>query len=275
MRAPDEMKSTPVSAIAATVSSVTPPEASSTARAGAIATASRSVAGGMLSRRIASAPAASASSSCVERIDLHLDLHQMAGKGLGAANRLADPAGDGDVVVLDQDRVVEAEAVVRAAAGAHGVFLQGAKARRGLARAGDPRLRAGDGVDIAARQRGDAGEMAEEVERHALGGKDRARVAGDARDDRAGGDARHRRRPALRTRIAGSICRNAASASASPQITPASRAAMTAAASAVAGIVAAEVMSPARPRSSASARSTAVSTSGGGSSEAPPEDTAS
>ncbi len=31
--------------------------------------------------------------------------------------------------------------------------------------------------------------MAEEIEGDALGGKDRARVAGDARDDRAGADA--------------------------------------------------------------------------------------
>ena len=54
----------------------------------------------------------------------------------------ADAAGDRDVVVLDQHRVVEAEAVVEAAAAAHGVFLERAQARRGLAGAADAGLRA-------------------------------------------------------------------------------------------------------------------------------------
>src|SRR3954452_24857169 len=61
--APIEMKSTPVSAIERMVSSVTPPEASSVARPAVIATASRMSAGGMLSSRMESAPAASASRS--------------------------------------------------------------------------------------------------------------------------------------------------------------------------------------------------------------------
>ena len=61
--APDEMKSTPDSAIARTRSCVTPPEASSVARPLVIATARFIISGGMLSSRIASAPAASASSS--------------------------------------------------------------------------------------------------------------------------------------------------------------------------------------------------------------------
>jgi hypothetical protein len=52
----------------------------------------------------------------VQRIDLQFDLDQMPGMGAGALQRGADPAGDCDVVVLDQHRVVEAEPMVRAAA---------------------------------------------------------------------------------------------------------------------------------------------------------------
>src|SRR5262249_21923176 len=59
--APTETKSTPVAASSRTVSSVPPPEASSSARPPTRATASRSRAAGMLSSRIRSAPAATAS----------------------------------------------------------------------------------------------------------------------------------------------------------------------------------------------------------------------
>ena len=45
-----------------------------------------------------------------------------------------DAAGKADVVVLDQDRVEEADAVVRRAAGADGVLLERAQRRRRLAR---------------------------------------------------------------------------------------------------------------------------------------------
>ena len=42
-------------------------------------------------------------------------------------HRFLDPARGGDVVVLDEDAVIEAEAMVEAAADAHGVFLDGAQ----------------------------------------------------------------------------------------------------------------------------------------------------
>src|SRR5262249_8726940 len=58
----------------------------------------------------------------IERIDLDLDLDQMAGGGLCALEHRGDAAGDGDVVVLDQHGVVEAEAVVETAAAADGVL---------------------------------------------------------------------------------------------------------------------------------------------------------
>ena len=122
----------------------------------------------------------------VLNLGLHLD--EMAGESPGATDCLADATDDRDVVVLDQDRVVEAVAVVGAAAAAHGVFLQRAEAGRRLAGAGDARLRMGDRIGHGARRRGDAGQMAEEVEGGAFGGEDGAGGAGYRGDRRAGGD---------------------------------------------------------------------------------------
>ena len=88
----------------------------------------------------------------IQPIDLDLDLHQMRGESLGPPHRLGDAAADGDVVVLDQDGVIQTEAVVDPAAAGHGVLLQRAQPRRGLARIRYPRLGPGDGLDVGARQ---------------------------------------------------------------------------------------------------------------------------
>ena len=73
------------------------------------------------------------------------------------------PPAIGDVVVLDQHRVVEAEPMVAAAADAHRVFLERAQARRRLARVDDPRVGCGrTDSTIAARDRGDPAQVAEE-----------------------------------------------------------------------------------------------------------------
>ena len=110
----------------------------------------------MLSRRTTSGRAVERLGKLAEIVDLDLDLDQMAGKGARLPDRGADRAGDGDVVVLDEDRVVEAEAVIGAAAAADGVFLEGAKAGRRLARIADPGVRVGDAGDEAGGRRGDA-----------------------------------------------------------------------------------------------------------------------
>ena len=80
----------------------------------------------------------------LQRVDLDLDFYQMAFKILSGAQRALYAAGDGDVVVLDQYRVVEAEAVIGAAAASHRVFFKCAQQRRGLARVANPRLGVGD-----------------------------------------------------------------------------------------------------------------------------------
>jgi len=81
------------------------------------------------------------------------------------------------VVVLDQDGVVETEAVIGSAAAAHRVFLQSPQARGGLARIGDDRAGPLDLRHIGRRQGGDAREPAKEVQGHALARQKGAGVA--------------------------------------------------------------------------------------------------
>ncbi len=73
----------------------------------------------------------------VEIVDLDFHLQHVAGVGAHALDSRLDAAGGDEVVVLDQHGVVEAEAVVEAAAAAYGVFLEQAQARRCFARADD------------------------------------------------------------------------------------------------------------------------------------------
>ena len=119
----------------------------------------------MLSSSTASAPRASASSSWASVSTSTSILTRWPTLRPRPLDRRANAAGDGDVVVLDQDGVVEAEAVIGAAAGAHGVFLDRPQARRRLARADDLRLVPADGRDDRCRRGGDAAQMAEEIER--------------------------------------------------------------------------------------------------------------
>ena len=103
--------------------------------------------------------------------------------------RFGDAAGGGDMVVLDQHRIVEAEAVVDAAAGPDRVFLEGRAIRasscacRQCARP-CPRPPS----TIGSGQRGDAAQAVEEVERGPLAGEQRARLARDRGDGAAGCD---------------------------------------------------------------------------------------
>ena len=116
-----------------------------------------------------------------EALRLDLDQHLLPGR-LHPLDGFADAAREPDVVVLDQDPVVEARAMVAAAAGAHRVLLERAQRRRRLARVedGDPAV---GGVDVAARQRRDAGQALQEVERRPLGGQHQRRRAPDLGGD--------------------------------------------------------------------------------------------
>ena len=113
-------------------SRVTPPDTSIFARPAIRATASRVSSSDRLSSRMTSAPAAIAASTCCEALRFDLDRHLLAG-GFHPLERHRDAAGEADVVVLDEDAVVQAAAMVAAAAGADGVLLERAQRRRGLA----------------------------------------------------------------------------------------------------------------------------------------------
>ena len=123
-----------------------------------------------------------------QAVDLDLDLHQVAGGRPGAAHSLGDRAAGRDVVVLDQDRVIEAEAVIDPAAATHRVFLQRAQAGRGLAGIDDPRARAFHGVHIGPGQGGDARQTAHQVQRHALGAQQGASIGVDPGEPGPGAD---------------------------------------------------------------------------------------
>ena len=157
--APTEMKSTPVAAISADglerdaarglERRALRPSAAASSRA---ATAARRSPGSMLSSRIRRAPAASASRTSSEVAAL--DLGDEVGAALGGEpDRVADPARERRVVLLDQDRVVEADAMVAPAARGDRGLLEGAQARRRLPRVEDPGAGAGDRLRVARGQR--------------------------------------------------------------------------------------------------------------------------
>ena len=129
---PTEIRSTPVAAIAGAVAAVMRPDASVITFPPAMATAFLR---------------SSIHAECEnlfelsERVDLDLDLDEVAGMGFRALDGGADAAGKRNVVVLDQNRIIEPEAVIAAAAGADRVFFQRAKSGRGLAGADDLRPR--------------------------------------------------------------------------------------------------------------------------------------
>src|SRR5258706_8128908 len=111
----------------------------------------------------------------------HLDLEHCA---LGhvvqrRAHRGLYAAGGHEMILLDEDAVEEPDAVVRAAAHPHRVFLRHAQARQRLARIEDLRARALDGAHELARARGHAREQLHEIERGALRGEERARLTLD------------------------------------------------------------------------------------------------
>ena len=89
----------------------------------------------------------------------------------GELDRAAQAAGAGDVVLLDQDRVVEPEAVVAPAARRRPPPSRARAARASSCGCRGSSPRAGDRRDVAGGQRRDAGEVAEEVQRRALGGE--------------------------------------------------------------------------------------------------------
>ena len=97
-----------------------------------------------------------------------LDFDGQAGGGAGGGDGFAHSPGRGDVVVLDQNRVVKAHAVVGDAAGRRRLLFERAQSRRGLARIEHAAPGARDRIGVSARGGGDPAQALQEVERHPL-----------------------------------------------------------------------------------------------------------
>ena len=156
---------------------MTPPDISIFARPRARATASRMSAVDMLSsedRCRRRAP-----SACVDLGERSAPRPRSAARADARARALdgrLHAAGEPDVVVLDQHRVEQPDAMIGRAAGAHGVFLEHAQRRRRLARVEDRDAAAGR-VDELPRARRDARQPLQKIERRALGDEQRPRRA--------------------------------------------------------------------------------------------------
>jgi hypothetical protein len=105
--------------------------------------------------------------------------------GSHALHSTHDSTGETYVVVLDQNSVVESEAVVGASTRTDGVLLQGAHQRCGLASVEDGDVTGGR-IDELSRERRDAGEPLNEIERRALSCQERIGSAADLSNGGAG-----------------------------------------------------------------------------------------
>ena len=83
------------------------------------------------------------------------------------------------MVVLDQDRIIQAEAMIGPAAASHGILFERPQARCGFAGVCDAGARPGYGVDEILGQGGDPAETAQQGHTGPLGREDCARVAAD------------------------------------------------------------------------------------------------
>ena len=147
----------------------------------------------MLSSSSASAPAVERALDLRQVIALHV--HGARRPRLArSAHRVLD-AEMGEVVVLQQHPVGQVAAMVDTATGPDRGLLERAQAGRRLAGVPDAgvRRRSPGRVDEPARERGDAREVAEEVQRGALRGEDRA--SGPALGRAPASRRRRRRRP--------------------------------------------------------------------------------
>ncbi len=104
-------------------------------------------------------------------IHFGFDLNEMAAVSPGGPYGAGNPAGNGNMVILDQHRVVETVTMIGAATEADGVFFERAKPGDRLARAADPGPGMGDLIGERGRVGRDSRKMHEKVECHPLGGQ--------------------------------------------------------------------------------------------------------
>src|SRR2546427_672234 len=116
----------------------------------------------------------------IERCRLDLDGHAWL-VGAHAIDRSSDAAREPDVIVLDQNRVEQADAMIRRAAGTDCVLLQHPQRRRRLACV-ENRNAAASGVNESAGARGDTRQTLQKNQRGALAHQQGAGRRGHPRD---------------------------------------------------------------------------------------------
>ena len=185
-----------------------------------------------------------------------LDLHRQLGMRLARrVDGLRDAARGGDVVLLDQEGVEEAHAVIGAAARRDRRLLQLAQARRRLAGVEDARRSSRrpprhSGRSGSPPRRGGRGSSARCARRRGSSGPGRGRPG-----SRPGTSWRHSPSAAIFSTSSTPVCAIVSTTRSSPKTTPGAFWTIRALAVRSAGTVASPVTSPS-PRSSASARAT-------------------
>src|SRR6266702_284606 len=105
---------------------------------------------------------------------LDFDLKQVGSQAASGSDGCCDAPGRLDVVVLDENAIAQAKAVIVPAARPYSILLQAAQTWRRLARIKDARPCAFDGAYTTRSDGGDAGEMTEKIQGHALSAQQRA-----------------------------------------------------------------------------------------------------
>ena len=112
-------------------------------------------------------------------LDLHLQPQVRRRARAGRLDRGGDPAGRGDVIVLDQHGVEETGSMIGAAAHGDRVLVENPPAGEGLARVDDLRAGSGHPLHEFPGGGGDPGHASDEIEGRALRGQNSASWPGD------------------------------------------------------------------------------------------------
>src|SRR5215472_8235176 len=108
------------------------------------------------------------------RLALDLDLEQVGSHAAGGRDCRCNASCGLDVIVLNENAIAQAEAVIVTATGAYGVFFQDAQPGCRLTRIQGARSRALDGAYTARRDGSDAGETTKKIQGDAFGTEQRA-----------------------------------------------------------------------------------------------------
>ena len=178
------MKSTPVPATCLSVSSVTPPRRLQGCAAADVGDRGPQLIGRHVVQQQRCRARGERLVDLGDRPALDLE-RQLRGEVTRPANRGADTAGQGRVVLLDQDRVVQARAVIGRSTGRHRRLLEGAQPRGRLARVEDHGSAVPDCVGYGSYAPGGhrrhARQPLEKVQRGPLARQQRPRAAGHPR----------------------------------------------------------------------------------------------